>query len=139
MSKKLSQTELRQMMQKLKTEKGAATGSSTRLKKYKLSTRELELIEVEKKRKAEEDTQERKRLARDAGVPENFFDSAKTKAFLNLNKAPQKSILKRGGGGSAAPPPQVIENMDAFFLFYLLKSVSPQPMMLNFYNLDFYR
>jgi hypothetical protein len=27
------------------------------LKKYKLSSRELELIEVEKKRKAEEDTQ----------------------------------------------------------------------------------
>ena len=69
MSKKLSQTELRQMMQKLKTEKGAATGSSTRLKKYKLSTRELELIEVEKKRKAEEeeldDDASRERLDKD--------------------------------------------------------------------------
>jgi hypothetical protein len=101
------------MMQKLKTEKAASTtagataGSSSnpRLKKYKLSVRELQLLEVEKKRKAEEETQERKRLALDAGVPENFFDAAKTKAFLNLNKAPQKSILKRSG----APPPQVID------------------------------
>jgi len=38
--------------------------------------------------------QEKKDMAKKAGVPENFFDSAKTKAFLNLNKAPQKSILK---------------------------------------------
>ncbi len=52
--------------------------------------------------------QERKRVAREAGVPDNFFDAAKTKAFLNLNKAPQKSILKKGGGGaSMAPPAQV--------------------------------
>ena len=119
MSKKLSQTELRQMMQKLKTEKGstagaAASGSSSsnnnpRLKKYKLSSRELELIEVERKRKAEEDTQERKRVAREAGVPDNFFDAAKTKAFLNLNKAPQKSILKRSG--SMGPPAQVIDRL----------------------------
>ncbi len=27
---------------------------------------------------------------RKAGVPENFFDSAKTKAFLNLNKENKK-------------------------------------------------
>jgi hypothetical protein len=107
MSKKLSQTELRQMMQKLKTEKGATADSSARLKKYKLSSRELQLIEIEKKRKAEEETQERKRLARDAGVPDNFFDAAKTKAFLNLNKAPQKSILKKGGA-PAVPAYQVI-------------------------------
>ncbi len=47
-------------------------------------------------------------MAREAGVPDNFFDAAKTKAFLNLNKAPQKSILKKGGGGaSMAPPAQV--------------------------------
>jgi hypothetical protein len=47
-------------------------------------------------------------VAREAGVPDNFFDAAKTKAFLNLNKAPQKSILKKGGGGtSMAPPAQV--------------------------------
>ncbi len=54
------------MMQKLKTEKSSAAaatagrtavGTADRLKKYKLSSRELELIEVEKKRKAEEDTQ----------------------------------------------------------------------------------
>ena len=38
------------------------------------------------------------KIAKNAGVPENFFDSAKTKAFLNLNKAPQKSILKNSGG-----------------------------------------
>jgi hypothetical protein len=66
MTKKLSQTELRQMMQKLKTEKSSAAavtagrtavGTADRLKKYKLSSRELELIEVERKRKAEEDTQ----------------------------------------------------------------------------------
>ena len=93
--------------------------SSVQIKGCYQVARDKEEEELEKKRKAEEDTQERKRVARDAGVPENFFDSAKTKAFLNLNKAPQKSILKRGGGGSAAPPPQVIENMDAFFLFYL--------------------
>merc|ERR1712080_332378 len=42
----------------------------------------------------EEMMQEKKDMAKKAGVPENFFDSAKTKAFLNLNKAPQKSILK---------------------------------------------
>jgi len=98
------------MMQKLKTEKGAAAAGSSaaRLKKYKLTSRELQLMEVEKKRKAEEETEERKRVARAAGVPANFFDAAKTKAFLNLNKAPQKSILKKGGSSSAPPQPQVI-------------------------------
>ena len=40
-------------------------------------------------------------MARTAGVPENFFDSAKTKAYLSLNKAPAKSILKNR---PAAPP-----------------------------------
>ena len=30
---------------------------------------------------------------RKAGVPENFFDSAKTKAFLNLNKENKKKSL----------------------------------------------
>jgi len=91
------------MMAKLKTEKGVA--AKDRLKKYKLSSRELALIEEDKKRKAEEQNEERRKIARDAGVPENFFDSAKTKAFLSLNKAPAKSILKNKSKSSAPPPP----------------------------------
>jgi len=102
MAKKVSQTELRQMMAKLKTEKGAA--SKNRLKKYKLSSRELALIEEEKKRKADDENEERRKIARNAGVPENFFDSAKTKAFLNLNKAPAKSILKNKSSAKQPPP-----------------------------------
>jgi len=102
MSKKVSQNELRQMMAKLKEREKEKGASSTKLKKYKLSAREMALIEEEKKRKAEEQNEERRKFAKNAGVPENFFDSAKTKAFLNLNKAPTKSILKKKEP-SAAP------------------------------------
>jgi len=87
----VSQEALRQMMQKMKAEKGDGGGTK---RKYKLSSKELALLEQEKKRKQEERVSEKKEQAKKAGVPENFFDSAKTKAFLNLNKAPQKSILK---------------------------------------------
>merc|ERR1719430_1113363 len=67
-------------------------------RKYKLSAKEMALLEQEKKKRLEEKEKEKKVIAKNAGVPENFFDSAKTKAFLNLNKAPQKSILKNSGG-----------------------------------------
>jgi len=103
MAKKVNQSDLRQLMQKLKADKGLPTTTDSRLKKYKLSNKELALIESEKKRKAEQDLNEKKKFAKKAGVPENFFDSAKTKAFLNLQKEPQKSILKKG----ASPQPQV--------------------------------
>ena len=99
----MSQSEMRQMMQKLKAEKSDSGGD--RKRKYKLSSKELALMELEKKRKVEEKLQEKKTTAQKAGVPDNFFDSAKTKAFLNLGKAPQKSILKKNGGGG-----QVINN-----------------------------
>ena len=90
-AKKVSQGEMRQMMQKLKSEKG---DSQDRKRKYKLSAREEALLEMEKKRKLDEKMNQKKSVAKKAGVPDNFFDSAKTKAFLNLGKAPQKSILK---------------------------------------------
>ena len=99
MAKKLSQTEMRQMMQKMKAEKGGGE-SQERKRKYKLGNKELALLEMEKKRKLEEKLEEKKSTAKKAGVPDNFFDSAKTKAFLNLGKAPQKSILKNTGGGA---------------------------------------
>ena len=100
MSKKVSKGAMRQMMQKLKAEKSDSSASSDRKRKYKLSSKELALLELEKKRKVEEKVMEKKQLAKSAGVPENFFDSAKTKAFLNLGKAPKKSILKN----SSKPP-----------------------------------
>ena len=103
MAKKLSQAEMRQMMQKLKAEKGAGE-SQDRKRKYKLGNKELALLEMEKKRKLEEKLEEKKSTAKKAGVPDNFFDSAKTKAFLNLGKAPQKSILKNTGAGGGAKP-----------------------------------
>ena len=90
-AKKVSQSEMRLMMQKLKGEKN---DSQDRKRKYKLSAREEALLEMEKKRKLDEKMVQKKTVAQKAGVPENFFDSAKTKAFLNLGKAPQKSILK---------------------------------------------
>jgi len=103
MAKKVSQSELRTLMSKLRTDKGAK--NSKQIKKYKLGNKELALIEEEKKRKAEadrnEENEQRRKVARTAGVPENFFDAAKTKAYLSLNKAPAKSILKNR---PAAPP-----------------------------------
>ena len=100
MAKKVSQTEMRQMMQKMKAEKAPSTSTDSRLKKYKLNSKEIALIEMEKKRKADEEIDKKKKFAKRAGVPETFFDSAKTKAFLNLQKAPQKSILKNSGSPS---------------------------------------
>jgi len=83
------------MMQKLKAEKSdASSAGSDRKRKYKLSSKELALLELEKNKKLIEKHQEKRKLAKNAGVPENFFDSAKTKAFLNLGKEPKKSILK---------------------------------------------
>jgi len=99
MAKKVSQDQMRQMMQKLKSEKG---DSQDRKRKYKLSAREEALLEMEKKRKLEEKIVNKKAVAKKAGVPDNFFDSAKTKAFLNLGKAPQKSILKNSSKSSAS-------------------------------------
>ena len=90
-AKKVSQSEMRQMMQKLKGDKN---DSQDRKRKYKLTSKEMALLEMEKKRKVDEKMLQKKTVAQKAGVPENFFDSAKTKAFLNLGKAPQKSILK---------------------------------------------
>ena len=105
-SKKVSQSEMRQMMQKLKAEKSSE--AQDRKRKYKLSSKEMALLEMEKKRKIDEKLTQKKSVAKNAGVPENFFDSAKTKAFLNLGKAPQKSILKNKsapaqGSGQAQP------------------------------------
>jgi len=97
MAKKVSQSEMRQMMQKLKGDKN---DSQDRKRKYKLSSKEMALLEMEKKRKVDEKLQQKKTVAQKAGVPENFFDSAKTKAFLNLGKAPQKSILKNSSPAS---------------------------------------
>lgn len=98
--KKVSQDNLRQMMQKMRAEKGESTATgSDRKRKYKLGAKELALMEVEKKRKTEELKEEKRTQAKNAGVPENFFDSAKTKAFLSLKQAPKKSILKN----SSAP------------------------------------
>lgn len=98
-TKKISQSEMREMMAKLKSERAeTGGGQADRKRKYKLSSREVALLEMEKKRKVEEKLVEKRTIAKNAGVPENFFDSAKTKAFLNLNKAPQKSILKNSGG-----------------------------------------
>jgi len=96
MAKKLSQSEMRQMMQKMKAEKGGGE-TQERKRKYKLGNKELALLEIEKRRKLEDKLSEKKDIAKKAGVPDNFFDSAKTKAFLNLGKAPQKSILKNTG------------------------------------------
>ena len=102
-AKKVSQGEMRQMMQKLKSEKG---DSQDRKRKYKLSAREEALLEMEKKRKLEEKIVKQKTVAKKAGVPDNFFDSAKTKAFLNLGKAPQKSILKNSSKTTSASEDQ---------------------------------
>ena len=102
MTKKLSQAEMRQMMQKMKAEKGG--DSQERKRKYKLGNKELALLEMEKKRKLEDKISEKKDIAKKAGVPDNFFDSAKTKAFLNLGKAPQKSILKNTGPKTVTKP-----------------------------------
>ena len=87
-------------MQKLKAEKGGGE-SQERKRKYKLGSKEMALMEMEKKRKLDEKLTQKKDIAKKAGVPDNFFDSAKTKAFLNLGKAPQKSILKNTGAKSA--------------------------------------
>ena len=103
-AKKVSQEALRQMMAKMKADKGDVDRSDNK-RKYKLGTKEIALLEQEKRRKTEERIQEKKDASKKAGVPENFFDSAKTKAFLNLNKAPQKSILKN----SSKPAPQRVE------------------------------
>jgi len=95
MTKKVSQETMRQMMQKLKADKTDTSGlSADKKRKYKLSSKELALIEMDKRRKLEEKEQQKKKMAKSAGVPDNFFDSAKTKAFLNLGKEPKKSILK---------------------------------------------
>jgi len=109
--KKVSQAELRQMMQKMKAEK--PTAKNSKLKKYKLSAREIALLEEEKKRKLEEESEERRKMARTAGVPENFFDSAKTKAFLNLNKAPARSILKNSRPGASDSATKPLANSKA--------------------------
>ena len=103
MAKKVSQSEMRQMMQKLKGDKN---DSQDRKRKYKLSSKEMALLEMEKKRKVDEKMQQKKSVAQKAGVPENFFDSAKTKAFLNLGKAPQKSILKNSSPAPQSKPVQ---------------------------------
>ena len=89
-------------MQKLKGEK---SDSQDRKRKYKLSAREEALLEMEKKRKLDEKMVQKKTVAKKAGVPDNFFDSAKTKAFLNLGKAPQKSILKNSSKTPAPADP----------------------------------
>ena len=96
----MSQDALRQMMAKMKADKGDG-GRADAKRKYKLGAKEVALLEQEKRRKTEERIQEKKDASKKAGVPENFFDSAKTKAFLNLNKAPQKSILKNSSKPAA--------------------------------------
>jgi len=101
-NKKISQEQLREMMNKMKAKAGKGDEpSSDRKRKYKLSSKELVLLEEEKKKRNVEKINEKKEVAAKAGVPENFFDSAKTKAFLNLKQAPKKSILKN----SSAPLP----------------------------------
>jgi len=96
----VSQDALRQMMAKMKADKGDG-GRADAKRKYKLGAKEVALLEQEKRRKTEERIQDKKDASKKAGVPENFFDSAKTKAFLNLNKAPQKSILKNSSKPAA--------------------------------------
>ena len=77
-----NQSDLRKMMQGIKANKGT---DKTKLKKYKLSQRELQLLQEEKDRKLQKQAESRKRKAANA-LPDDFF-----------NKLPTKSILKNSG------------------------------------------
>ena len=96
MAKSIGKEEMRKMMQKLKTEKlGSAAATSTN-KKYKLSSRELALMEEQKNRERRE---KEKKIAE-----KRKFDGQK------LPEAPKRGILKN----SSAPPTQgILKNSTA--------------------------
>lgn len=91
--RKVSQDDLRKMMQDMKSNKTASTSSST--KKLKLSSRELALIEEEKRQKAVRD-QEKIRLKQEKMA----------RIVPNQGLQPKKSILKNSAPTSNYIPPQ---------------------------------
>ena len=54
----------------------------------------LIVLEQEKKRKAEEENEERRKIAKNAGVPENFFDAAKTKVLQEILSLIGSSVVR---------------------------------------------
>ena len=91
--RKVSQDDLRKMMQDMKSNKTASTSSST--KKLKLSSRELAFIEEEKRQKAVRD-QEKIRLKQEKMA----------RIVPNQGLQPKKSILKNSAPTSNYIPPQ---------------------------------
>ncbi len=87
----VDQAKLRQMMAKLKQQPGtasAASGNNAKLKKYKLSAREMALLEEEKRRKAE-----KKKASASAAappLPKDFFERKPTKSILKNSSTSQQ-------------------------------------------------
>lgn len=94
--RKVTQNDLRQMMANIKSTTDKPSTQSTVPKKFKLSSRELVLMEEEKKQKALRD-QEKIRLKQEKMA----------KIVPNQNLQPKKSILKNSGGLTTnyIPPP----------------------------------
>ena len=94
--RKVTQNDLRQMMANIKSTTDKPSTQSTVPKKFKLSSRELVLMEEEKKQKALRD-QEKIRLKQEKMA----------KIVPNQNLQPKKSILKNSGGSTTnyIPPP----------------------------------
>ncbi len=111
MSKKsvVAQADLRKLMQKVKT--GGNTASASTSRKYKLSSREQQLIEEQKRIK------EQKRAAKAAvsaakappPLPQGFFDAKPAKSILKNSSAAapykQASPAPSAPAASSVPPP----------------------------------
>jgi hypothetical protein len=87
--RKVTQDDLRIMMAQVKTAKGPATSSAPPNKKYKLSSRELALLETQRREDERKRAKDKERKAAAlAGVPKP--DAVPQKSILKNKSAPCK-------------------------------------------------
>ena len=87
MSKSVKQSDLRKLMHQTRADPPAR---STTTKKYKVSAREMQLIEDQKRRKREErELRGGAPKTKAAPLPEGFFDAKPAKSILKNSKRPQ--------------------------------------------------
>ncbi len=93
MAKSIKQEDLRKLMRSVKSAKGVPNERESKLRKYKLGARELQLLEEQKARERE-DKEARETRKRKAQLPPGFLDAK-----------PKKGILKNSSKQLPPPPP----------------------------------
>ena len=93
MSKSVKQSDLRKLMHQASSSSSSSSLSAKTSKKYKVSARELALIEEQKQRKRQERELRQPSQPKAPALPQGFFDAQPAKGILKNSKRPAQQSL----------------------------------------------